>query len=169
MHEEARPEFACPYCYDDHDVASLCVHLEEEHPFEPHAANRRRLRRFVIPGSQGLSLLSRDLCEAHLQVLLGGGQRSSNDNTMTNISADPLLSSFGLGFPTSDAEETSTSTISIPEETTMVKETPAGVQKKLSTDSSLATEEREQKRKQASVRATFVQDLLLSTLFGDWN
>jgi hypothetical protein len=38
MHEEARPEFACPYCYDDHDVASLCVHLEEEHPFEPHAA-----------------------------------------------------------------------------------------------------------------------------------
>jgi hypothetical protein len=93
--------------------------------------NRRRLCRFVIPGSQGLSLLSRDLREAHLQVLLGGGQRSSNDNTMTNISADPLLSSFGLGFPTSDAEETSTSTISIPEETTMVKETPAGVQKKL--------------------------------------
>jgi hypothetical protein len=38
MHEEARPEFACPYCYDDHDVASLCVHLEEGHPFEPHAA-----------------------------------------------------------------------------------------------------------------------------------
>jgi hypothetical protein len=38
MDEEVRPEFACPYCYDDHDVASLCAHLEEEHPFEPHAA-----------------------------------------------------------------------------------------------------------------------------------
>jgi hypothetical protein len=194
MHEEARPEFACPYCYDDHDVASLCVHLEEEHPFEPHAApcpicsdmvtrdmvnhitmqhgylfkNRRRLRRFVIPGSQALSLLSRDLHEAHLQVLLSGGQRSSNNNTTTNISADPLLSSFGLGFPTSDAEETSKSTISIPDDSTMVKETPARVQK-LSIDSSLTTEEREQKRKQAGVRATFVQDLLLSTLFVDWN
>jgi hypothetical protein len=34
----AMPEFACPYCYEDHDVASLCAHLEEEHPFEPHAA-----------------------------------------------------------------------------------------------------------------------------------
>ena len=32
------PEVACPYCYEDHDVASLCAHLEEEHPFEPHAA-----------------------------------------------------------------------------------------------------------------------------------
>ena len=38
MDEEVRPEFACPYCYEDHDVASLCAHLEEEHPFEPHAA-----------------------------------------------------------------------------------------------------------------------------------
>jgi hypothetical protein len=38
MEEEVRPEFACPYCYEDHDVASLCGHLEEEHPFEPHAA-----------------------------------------------------------------------------------------------------------------------------------
>ena len=41
MDEEAAaatPEFACPYCYEDHDVASLCAHLEEEHPFEPHSA-----------------------------------------------------------------------------------------------------------------------------------
>ncbi|GJM89736.1 hypothetical protein PR202_ga05952 [Eleusine coracana subsp. coracana] len=128
MDEEVRPEFSCPYCYDDHDVASLCAHLEEEHPFEPHAANRRRLRRFVIPGSQALSLLSRDLREAHLQLLLGGGQRSSNYSTTTNISADPLLSSFGLSFPTSDAEETSKSNISIPDDSTTVKETPALVQ-----------------------------------------
>ena len=28
MDEEARPEFACPYCYEDHDVASLCAHLD---------------------------------------------------------------------------------------------------------------------------------------------
>jgi hypothetical protein len=131
--------------------------------------NRRRLRRFLIPGSQGLSLLSRDLREAHLQLLLSNGQRSSNNNTTAIISVDPLLSSFGLGFPTSDAEETSKSTISIPDDSTMVKETPAQVQKKLSTDSSLTTEEREQKQKQASVRAAFVQDLLLSTLLGDWN
>lgn len=38
MDEEVRPEFPCPYCYEDHDVGSLCAHLEEEHPFEPQAA-----------------------------------------------------------------------------------------------------------------------------------
>ncbi|KAF8716211.1 hypothetical protein HU200_026491 [Digitaria exilis] len=192
MDEEVRPEFACPYCYEDHDAASLCAHLEEEHPFEPHPAacpvcsemvtrdmvnhitmqhgylfkNRRRLRRFIIPGSQALSLLSRDLREAHLQVLLGGGHRSSNNNNTTSISADPLLSSFGLSFPTSEAEQTSKSTVSCPDNATVVKETPAQA-RKLSIDSSLTREEREQKRKQASVRATFVQDLMLSTLFGE--
>ena len=30
----ARPEFAYPYCYEDHEVASLCAHVEEEHPLE---------------------------------------------------------------------------------------------------------------------------------------
>jgi len=192
MDEEARPEFACPYCYEDHDIASLCAHLEEEHPFEPHAApcpvcsdkitkdmlnhitmqhgylfrNRRRLRRFIAPGNQALSLLSRDLREARLQVLLGSGGHRSSNNSTTNISADPLLSSFGLGFPTSDAEETSKSTIPILDDASVLKETPA--QPWLSSiDSSLTSEEREQKRKQASVRATFVQDLLLSTLFRD--
>ncbi|VAH68434.1 unnamed protein product [Triticum turgidum subsp. durum] len=32
------PDFACPYCYKDHDIASLVANLEEDHPFEPHAA-----------------------------------------------------------------------------------------------------------------------------------
>jgi len=182
------PEFACPYCYEDHDVASLCAHLEEEHPFEPHSApcpicsdkvskdminhitmqhgylfkNRRRLRRFTVPGSQSLSLLSRDLREAHLQVLLGGGGHRLSNNNATNISADPLLSSFGLSFPTSAAEEASK--LPIPADVLVPKEKPAQPWQS-SIDSSLTREEREQKRKQASVRAIFVQDLLLSTLF----
>jgi hypothetical protein len=37
-----------------------------------------------------------------------------------------------------------------------------------SIDPSLTSEEREQKRQQATDRATFVQGLVLSTLFGDW-
>jgi hypothetical protein len=37
----AWPDVACPYCYEDHDVASLCVHLEEDHPYEPHPAVSR--------------------------------------------------------------------------------------------------------------------------------
>jgi len=49
--EEVRPEFACPYCYEDHDVASLCVHLEEDHPYEPHAAVSQSSARFLLQDS----------------------------------------------------------------------------------------------------------------------
>lgn len=34
VEEEVRPDFPCPYCYEDFDVASLCSHLEEEHSCE---------------------------------------------------------------------------------------------------------------------------------------
>uniref|UniRef100_A0A0E0PR75 Drought induced 19 protein type zinc-binding domain-containing protein n=1 Tax=Oryza rufipogon TaxID=4529 RepID=A0A0E0PR75_ORYRU len=164
MDEEVRPEFACPYCYEDHDVVSLCAHLEEEHPFEPHAA----------PCPICSDKIAKDMLN-HITVqhgylfkvlLGGGGHRSNNSSNTTNISADPLLSSFGLSFPTSDTEETSKPPISIPDDASVIKETPAQPWDS-SIDSSLTREEREQKRKQASVRATFVQDLLLTTLFGD--
>lgn len=31
---KARPEFAYPYCYKDHEVTFLCAHVEEEHPLD---------------------------------------------------------------------------------------------------------------------------------------
>lgn len=34
LEEEGRLDFPCPYCCEDHDIASLCSHLEEEHAFE---------------------------------------------------------------------------------------------------------------------------------------
>ncbi|CBI20255.3 unnamed protein product, partial [Vitis vinifera] len=91
---EVEDDIPCPYCYEDHDIASLCSHLEDEHSFESRVAvcpicsvkiardmlghitmqhrhfylqRRRRLRRVAIPNSQALSLLGRDLREAHLQ------------------------------------------------------------------------------------------------------
>ncbi|XP_026655703.1 protein DEHYDRATION-INDUCED 19-like isoform X4 [Phoenix dactylifera] len=132
MEEEVRPDFPCPHCYGDHDVTSLCYHVEDDHAFESKTARQRQLRRFAIPSSQTLSLLGRDLREAYLQLLLGTGTyRSSN---------------------TEDAY--------------MKKVRPSKTWKS-SLDSSLTHEEREQKQKQAIVRATFVQDLLLSALFGD--
>ncbi|XP_078164047.1 protein DEHYDRATION-INDUCED 19-like [Carex rostrata] len=201
MEDEIRPELPCPYCYEDHDVTSLCAHLEEEHPFESRAAacpvcsdkinrdmlnhltmqhghlfkNRRRLRRFVIPSSQAISLLGRDLREAHLQVLLGTGgfsrsnnQNSSQNNAPVNIASDPLLSSLVLNFPPpgdTDDGSKSSSTLGI-DESFATKDVPTHTLKS-SFDSSLSYEEREHRRKQASVRATFVQDLLLSTLLYD--
>lgn len=73
---------------------------------------RRRLRRVAIPNSQALSLLGRDLREAHLQVLLGGsGYRSSYANS-TTAAADPFLSSLILNFPASESEDISKSVLS---------------------------------------------------------
>ncbi|CBI30603.3 unnamed protein product, partial [Vitis vinifera] len=34
VEDEARPDFPCPYCYEDYDIASLCSHLEDEHSCE---------------------------------------------------------------------------------------------------------------------------------------
>ncbi|VAH62440.1 unnamed protein product [Triticum turgidum subsp. durum] len=165
--EEARwPEVACPYCYEDYDLGSLCVHLEEDHPYEPHPA----------PCPICSEKITRDMLN-HItmhhgylfKALLGGGHshRSRNTTTATtNIYADPLLSSFGLGFATSDAEEPSKSSVPVLDDTSILKEAPPQPWES-SIDSSLTSEEREEKRKQATSRATFVQDLVLSTLFGD--
>ena len=92
-----------------------------------HLQNGSRLRRYVIPESRAVSLLSRDLRDAHLQALLGGGHshRSSNTaTTTTNIYADPLLSSFGLGFATSDIEEPSKSPVPVLDDPSKLKEMP---------------------------------------------
>ncbi|XP_058100564.1 protein DEHYDRATION-INDUCED 19-like [Magnolia sinica] len=194
VEEEARPDLPCPYCYEDYDIASLCSHLEEEHPSESKATvcpvcsvkvsrdmlnhitlqhghlfklqRRRRLRRVAIPNSQALSLLARDLREAHLQVLLGGsGYRSSNTNA-SNAVPDSLLSQLGLNFPSSEAEEISKYAVSNSEDA-ITKNVATPHIWKSSFDASLSHEEREQKMRQATVRATFMQDLLLSTLFCD--
>jgi len=85
---------------------------------------RRRLRRVAIPNSQALSLLGRDLREAHLQVLLGSGRYQSSNNTASTAVTDSLLSSLFLNFPTSEVEEASKSTISVAETFINKKATP---------------------------------------------
>ncbi|KAF5729110.1 Drought-responsive family protein [Tripterygium wilfordii] len=199
VEEEERPDFPCPYCYEDFDIASLCLHLEDEHSCESKVTvcpicsvkvsqdmlshitlqhgqffklqRRRRLRRVAIPNSQALSLLGRDLREAHLQVLLGGGggggggYRSSNANG-SNAATDPFLSSLILNFPASEAEEVSKSVVSSSEDASVKNAAPAHMWKS-SYDPSLSSEEREKRMKQEAARAGFVQELLLSTLLKD--
>ncbi|KAM6574733.1 protein DEHYDRATION-INDUCED 19 [Cannabis sativa] len=195
VEDDIRPEFPCPYCYEDFDIASLCSHLEDDHSCESkvtvcpvcsvrvsrdmlshitlqHAhlfkiQRRRRLRRVAIPNSQALSLLGRDLREAHLQVLLGGGGGyRSNNSSVSNAATDPLLSSLILNYPTSEAEEISKSVVANADDTSMKKVAPAHTWKS-SFDPSLSYEEREKRMKQATGRAGFVQDLFLTTLLGD--
>ncbi|ESR62639.1 hypothetical protein CICLE_v10016529mg [Citrus x clementina] len=124
VEDDVRPDFPCPYCYEDFDIASLCSHLEDEHSCESKVTRRRRLRRVAIPSSQALSLLGRDLREAHLQVLLGGsGYRSSNAN-ISNAATDPFLSSLILNFPSSEAEEISKSVVTSTEDTSAKSAAP---------------------------------------------
>ncbi|KAM7500766.1 hypothetical protein LguiA_025180 [Lonicera macranthoides] len=122
VEEEVRPDFPCPYCYEDFDISSLCSHLEDEHSCEikvtDYLQRRRRLRRVAIPNSQVLSLLGRDLREAHLQVLLGsGGYRSNVPSSSSNAVSDPFLSSLVLNFPASEVEEISKSMASTVDDT----------------------------------------------------
>lgn len=80
---------------------------------------RHRLRRVAVPSSQALSLLGRDLREAHLQVLLGGGSGyRSNNPTSSNVISDPLISSLVMNFPASEAEEITKSLASSIEDNT---------------------------------------------------
>lgn len=195
VEDEVRPDFPCPYCYEDFDIASLCSHLEDDHSCESRATvcpicavkvsrdmlshitlqhghlfkvqRRRRLRRVAIPNSQALSLLGRDLREAHLQVLLGGGgggYRSNNSN-VSNVTSDPFLSSLILNFPTSETEEISKS---VCVEDTSAKNAAPSHMWKSSFDPSLSQEEREKRIRQAAGRVGFVQDLLFSTLLEDY-
>ncbi|KAJ6724972.1 PROTEIN DEHYDRATION-INDUCED 19 [Salix viminalis] len=168
VEEEVRPDFPCPYCDEDFDIGSLCSHLEDEHSYESKVARHRRLHRVAIPNSQALSLLGRDLREAHLQVLLGGGgHRSNNTNTnVSNASTDPFLSSFILNFHTSEAEEISKSVVTSIEDSSAKNSAPSHMWKS-SFDPSLSIEEREKRMKQVAGRVGFVQDLLLSTLLSN--
>ncbi|XWS15769.1 hypothetical protein CRYUN_Cryun34aG0030500 [Craigia yunnanensis] len=194
VEDEVRPDFPCPYCYEDFDIASLCSHLEDEHPCESKVTicpvcsvkvardmlshitlqhghlfklqRCRRLRRVAIPNSQALSLLGRDLREAHLQVLLGGGAYRSSSANVSNAATDSFLSSLILNFPASEGEEITKSVVTSSEDTAAKNVAPSHMWKS-SFDPSLSYEEREKKMQQATGRAGFVQDLLLSTLLNN--
>ncbi|XWS12609.1 hypothetical protein CRYUN_Cryun37aG0104900 [Craigia yunnanensis] len=194
VEDEVRPDFPCPYCYEDFDIASLCSHLEDEHPCESKVTicpvcsvkvardmlshitlqhghlfklqRRHRLRRVAIPNSQALSLLGRDLREAHLQVLLGGGAYRSSSANVSNAATDSFLSSLILNFPASEAEEIAKSVVTSAEDTAAKSVAPAHMWKS-SLDPSLSYEEREKRMRQAAGRAGFVQDLLWSTILND--
>ncbi|KAL2467289.1 Protein DEHYDRATION-INDUCED [Abeliophyllum distichum] len=194
--EDPLPEFSCPYCYEEFDIASLCSHLEDEHSYESKAIacpvcsvkvagdvlnhiilqhghlfkislyeRRRRLRRSSIPNSRALSLLGKDLREAHLQALLGGSGYRSHNTTSSNAVPDPFLSSL-LNFSASETEEISKSVISSIDGD-FAKSMASQHRWKSSFDSSLSREEREERTRQAAGRAVFIQDMLASTLLVD--
>ncbi|XP_074335208.1 protein DEHYDRATION-INDUCED 19 homolog 4-like isoform X2 [Apium graveolens] len=163
VEEEGRPDFPCPYCYDEYDLASLCLHLKDDHPSESRVTRRRRLSRVAVTDSQTLSLLGRDLREAHLQVLLGGGAYRSSTVAPSAAATDPLLSSLIMNYPTSEAEEITKAVTSCTEDSS-TKITGSQHLWKSSFDPSLSIEERQKRISQDARKAMFMQDLVVSAL-----
>jgi hypothetical protein len=64
---------------------------------------RRRFQRGGTPSSATLSLLGKELRDAHLQALLGGS--TSYMGSLSTNAADPLLSNLGYSLPISEAED----------------------------------------------------------------
>jgi hypothetical protein len=188
--EDVRPDFSCPYCYEDFDITSLCAHLEDEHCFESKPAicpvcaakigtdmvghvtlqhahlfkmpRRRRFRRGGTPSSATLSLLGKELREAHLQALFGGG--TSRMGSLGTTATDPLLTNLDYSLPISEAEDPPKSSVTID---TPSKPLTSIHQPSPSADALLTAEEREQKSKDVALRVKFMQQLVLSTIFGD--
>ncbi|XP_006648568.1 protein DEHYDRATION-INDUCED 19 homolog 4 [Oryza brachyantha] len=191
--DEVRPDFPCPYCYEDHDITSLCAHLEDEHPFESKVVacpvcsariskdlldhitlqhsylfklqKHHRLRRVAVPSNHALSLGGRDLQETYLKVLLGNSSRSSGTNASSVT--DSLLSSLVLNLSSSETEDTAKFCAPPVVENNWFKRALPSKTWKSSSDSNLSQEERERRRRRAAVRSSFVQHLLVSTLFDD--
>lgn len=197
VEEEVRPDFPCPYCYEDFDIASLCTHLEDEHSCESRVTicpicsvkvardmlshislqhghlfkiqRRRRLRRVAIPNSQTLSLLGRDLREAQLQMLLSGGGSGyrSNSAAVSNVAATDPFLSSFILNFPACEAEEISKSVVSSAEDSSAKNVTPEHIWKSSFDPSLSTEEREKRMRQAAGRSGFVQDLFISTLLGD--
>lgn len=104
------------------------ITLQHGHLFK--SQRKRRLRKIAIPSTQSLSLLGRDLCEAHLQVLLGGsGSRSSNTSSSSNATNDPLLLSLIMNFSSSESEDISKFVLACAEYSSSKREVPSPIWK----------------------------------------
>lgn len=188
---DMRAEFTCSFCDLDFDIATLCRHLEDHHPFEfsnavcPVCAakvgrdmvghitlqhghlfkvqRRRRFRKGVMPSNSTLSFLGKELREVQLHSLLGGAF-SRSGGTSSNAASDPLLASLVYMLPKPETEEHPQPSLST--ETCSTKDSPH-LDNMTSAESSITAEEREQMFEEEVRRTEFAQQLVLSTFFGN--
>ncbi|XP_031498461.1 protein DEHYDRATION-INDUCED 19 homolog 2-like [Nymphaea colorata] len=180
--EDLRAEFPCPFCSEDFDIVGLCCHIDDEHSIEAknavcpvcgtrvgmdmvghitmqhgHFFKMQRRRRYRKGSHSTLSILSRELREGHLQSLFAG---SSCPVASSNTAPDPLLSSFISSMPIVDVLTKAKS--DSPAEGTSDKQI---IDKKEAErgEPALPDEEQEERAR----RCSFVQELLLSTIFED--
>ncbi|XP_008795537.1 protein DEHYDRATION-INDUCED 19 homolog 2 [Phoenix dactylifera] len=180
-----RAEFPCPFCSEDFDIVGLCCHIDDEHPVEAkngvcpvcaarvgldlvghittqHGSffrmqRRRRFRRGSSGSHSMLSLLRRDLREGNLQSLLGG---SSYVAAPSSAAPDPFLSSLIYTLPVAESSR-EVQPESLDEENMINKSSDEKVAERV--ESSLSEKDQQERAR----RSDFVQELVLSTIFGD--
>ncbi|XP_049933865.1 protein DEHYDRATION-INDUCED 19-like [Nymphaea colorata] len=181
--EDLRAEFPCPFCSEDFDIVGLCCHIDDEHSIEAknavcpvcgtrvgmdmvghitmqhgHFFKMQRRRRFRKGSSHStISMLSKELREGHLQSLLAS---SSYPVASSNTAPDPLLSSFIYSMPMVDAP--AKPELNSPVETVSDKK-PLDDKVRESTEPPVSDKDQEERAR----RCSFVQELLLSTIFKD--
>lgn len=195
--DEVRPEFTCPYCYEDFDILALCTHLEDDHIFESKGVvcpvcavkipkdmvghmtlqhnhlfkiqRRRRFRRAGAPLGSTLSLTaSKEYRDVHLQALLGAGSfRSSGGSSGLLSNTTDSLLSV-LAYNFPMSEcEDLSKQKQCINETLPKVVSSSSKHHKPSLEVPLTAEEREQKLKHATMQADFVQQLVLSSIMGN--
>lgn len=103
----------CPVCAGK-IAKDMVGHISLQHGHLFKMQRRRRFRRAGVPSNATLSLLGKELREAHLQALLGGTSRSSGLSNVT----DPVLSSLVYNVPISEAEDPPKPTVVVEEQPT---------------------------------------------------
>ncbi|XP_077228847.1 protein DEHYDRATION-INDUCED 19 homolog 5-like isoform X1 [Tasmannia lanceolata] len=183
--DDVRACFPCPFCYFDIELRVLCTHLEEEHCFDvknavcpvcaanlgkdmighftmqhSHLLKRRRKSQRTGPWTNSTAMLSKEL--RGLSSFLGVASTNGRGNKPESA-PDPLLSPFlcGLALPDASGNLEASTSIDARVASDLKSSEPSsydGAQEQ--TD-----EERMQRDKERMQRATFVQQLLLSTIF----
>lgn len=147
-------EFSCPFCYLEYDIGSLCSHLEEEH-----SAESRLVICPVCAVKAGPDIVGHITHQhGHLfKMQRRRRARKSSSSSSTSFSLDPLLSSLLNGF--SNPESESAAEVS--------KEAPMSStdQKNASLGAAFKAEILEHNMEEATNRAKFVQQMVLSTVF----
>ncbi|PNT66439.1 hypothetical protein BRADI_3g11400v3 [Brachypodium distachyon] len=165
-YDDIEPEDeACPVC-SARVSKELLDHITLQHGYLFKLQRHHRLRRVAIPSNHALSLAGRDLQETYLKVLLGNSNRSSGTNTSSSVT-DSLLSSLVINLSSPEGEDTTKSSASAVVENSWLRRSIPSKTLKTSPESNLSHEERERRRRRAAVKASFVQHLLVSTLFDD--
>ncbi|KAM5571904.1 protein DEHYDRATION-INDUCED 19 [Rosa sericea] len=167
--DDAKSCFLCPFCYVDIEVPMLCNHLEEEHCFDfknavcplcaanlgkdvighfmvQHASSFKHRRKFQKSSPWTGS--------SAMKALLKNGRAYAHESA-----PDPLLSPFICNVSFSDPN-------GIPQDVCSDINAPI-ISDMKSTEPSLPDEGCEKDNAERRQRATFVQQLIASTIFSD--